>query len=755
MADLNDQIKELEMRLDRLVRTQIGFQAEITAIRAELKILGQQGPSKAYDDPEVFRGSEPPPIVPQPPPKWPEPDSFTARPVNTEPKEPRVRSEWERFVGENLLSIIGIVVLVIGVAIGAKFAMDKGWVTPLMRIVAGYVVGTILAGLAIKLKSRFLNFSAFLMAGGIAIMYFITFFAYSLYGLIGQPAAFVLMILMTVFGFAAAVAYSRVVIAHLGLVGAYAIPFLLSTGSKNVYGLFGYMAIVNVGILAISVLKYWRSTFYTSFVATWTIFLIWFIADFDPEHHGIAGLAFAFVFFAIFYVTFLVYKITRREYLAVENIILTLANASIFFCLGYSILDSSGYGSSTGMFAVANAAFHLAAGLVVSRISSATPDVVYLLAALVVIFAAAAVPIQFDGSVVTVLWAIQAAMLFAIGRMKRLPVFEYLAYPMYGLAMMSLCLEWSWIFHNRAEAPFANSVFIAGLFVFAALAVYSYLNDVYAENSPLSKTLTMTFRSIAMFAASAVLFNVLRTEIANFWLWTGDGDDFQGTLVNIKSIVSQAAFAMIYTAGFGFANLMRWKDENFGMAACGFGVLNSLIFVAIGPVLLQEGTETALAAGSSLLSLLAVRYAALVCLALLIAMLFEYARRGKPTLSAFETFAAFIGLCVATSELTHWMLIFGIGDSFKLAVSVLWGIYALILAIFGIFGRRGHLRISAIVLFAVTLLKVFFYDIAHLDTLSKTVVFISLGTLILIVAFLYNKYSSTIFDNAVSETEDL
>ena len=46
MADLNDQIKELEMRLDRLVRTQIGFQAEITAIRAELKILGQQGPSR-------------------------------------------------------------------------------------------------------------------------------------------------------------------------------------------------------------------------------------------------------------------------------------------------------------------------------------------------------------------------------------------------------------------------------------------------------------------------------------------------------------------------------------------------------------------------------------------------------------------------------------------------------------------------------------------------------------------------------------
>jgi len=50
------------------------------------------------------------------------------------------------------------------------------------------------------------------------------------------------------------------------------------------------------------------------------------------------------------------------------------------------------------------------------------------------------------------------------------------------------------------------------------------------------------------------------------------------------------------------------------------------------------------------------------------------------------------------------------------------------------------------VLFAVTLIKLFFYDIAELDTISKTVVFLSLGILLLIISFLYNKYKDLIFE---------
>jgi hypothetical protein len=103
-------------------------------------------------------------------------------------------------------------------------------------------------------------------------------------------------------------------------------------------------------------------------------------------------------------------------------------------------------------------------------------------------------------------------------------------------------------------------------------------------------------------------------------------------------------------------------------------------------------------------------------------------------------------LFVLTSELISWTEIFGYQDSFKLVTSIFWGIYAVGLIVLGIYQKKAYLRFGAIILFAGTLAKLFLYDIAELGTISKTVVFVSLGILLLIASFLYNKYKSLIFE---------
>jgi uncharacterized membrane protein len=74
----------------------------------------------------------------------------------------------------------------------------------------------------------------------------------------------------------------------------------------------------------------------------------------------------------------------------------------------------------------------------------------------------------------------------------------------------------------------------------------------------------------------------------------------------------------------------------------------------------------------------------------------------------------------------------------------LWGCYALLLIALGIWKKKKHLRVAAIALFAMTLVKLFIYDISHLDTIAKTIVFVSLGILLLIISFLYNKFRDII-----------
>jgi len=94
-----------------------------------------------------------------------------------------------------------------------------------------------------------------------------------------------------------------------------------------------------------------------------------------------------------------------------------------------------------------------------------------------------------------------------------------------------------------------------------------------------------------------------------------------------------------------------------------------------------------------------------------------------------------------SSELLQWLDIAGVTNSYKLGLTVLWGVYSLFLIIIGIWKKKYYLRISGISFFGVILIKLFFYDISHLNNISKTIVFVSLGVLLLIASFLYNKNS--------------
>lgn len=99
-----------------------------------------------------------------------------------------------------------------------------------------------------------------------------------------------------------------------------------------------------------------------------------------------------------------------------------------------------------------------------------------------------------------------------------------------------------------------------------------------------------------------------------------------------------------------------------------------------------------------------------------------------------------------SNELVTWMDIAGYQDIFKLGLSILWSVYSLLLVSLGIYKKKKYLRISALVLFGVTLAKLFLYDISNLSTISKTVVLIVLGLLLLIISFLYNKFKDKISD---------
>ena len=177
-------------------------------------------------------------------------------------------------------------------ALGAKYSIENDLINPLTRIVLGYISGGILLIFSYRLRKKYESYSAVLVSGAMAIFYLLTYFAYDFYSLIPQVLAFVLMLIFTVFTVLASLSYNRSVIAHIGLVGAYAIPFILSSKTGDIVVLFSYIGLINLGILAISIKKYWRLLFCSSFFFTWIACAVWLVYDSDNIHYQ--SIAFGF-----------------------------------------------------------------------------------------------------------------------------------------------------------------------------------------------------------------------------------------------------------------------------------------------------------------------------------------------------------------------------------------------------------------------------------------------------------------------------
>ncbi len=82
----------------------------------------------------------------------------------------------------------------------------------------------------------------------------------------------------------------------------------------------------------------------------------------------------------------------------------------------------------------------------------------------------------------------------------------------------------------------------------------------------------------------------------------------------------------------------------------------------------------------------------------------------------------------------------------QMLLSSAWLVYSILLMGYGLWRRTRVLRIAAIVLFGVAILKIFIYDLSFLDTVYRIVSFIGLGVILLSVSYLYQRYRGLIFD---------
>jgi len=683
--------------------------------------------------------------------------------------------DLEKYIGENLISKIGIAILIIGVAIGAKYSIDNDLISPLVRIILGYIVGLALLGISIKLKKNYTNFSSILVSGAMTIMYFITFAAYSFYALLPLLLAFILMLLLTVATVAVALNYNRQLIAHIGLVGAYSVPFLLSDTKGDISILFSYMAIINCGILFIAFKKYWKPLNVVSFAITWLVFFSWYVSNYQSDEDFLVAAIFLTLFFVIFYLTFLAYKIFKKEDFEILDVLLLLANSFVFYGIGYSVIDTTVNGEAyLGLYTLLNAVLHLLVSLLIYKQKLADKNIFYFVTGLVLVFITLAIPVQLDGNWVTLLWVAEATLLFWIGRTKNAPRYEKIAYVLMLLAFFSIIQDWTqagytYDFYESSKAftPILNIGFLSALIF---IALFGYINLLHYSNTYNSPwTARKDIMNLVSYGISGILLIVIYAtfsiEISQYFdqLYADsmintaiDDGSYTSTIYNsdVKKfkIIWLINYLLFFVSALSFINIIKLKNRALGYVTMALNTLALLIFLVLGLFILSELRESYITQELSGYykigaSHIGIRYISYAFVALVLTACYKYLKQGF--LNGSSSLIFDIGLHISilwivSSELINWLDLSGSSDSYKLGLTILWGVYALALIILGIWKKKKHLRIGAIVLFSVTLVKLFFYDISHLGTLSKTIVFLALGVLLLIVSFLYNKFKDVI-----------
>jgi len=214
--------------------------------------------------PEVRPASVPPPLPKEvlaaaasvPPPAPPQPPS-AALPA-PQPSLPAIN--WEQFMGAKLFAWIGGLALFLGVAFFVKYSFEHNLIPPEMRVAIGFVVGLalVVGSLALKRKENVVT-SQTLCATGILILYAVTFACRSFYhfAFFGLVPTLLLMALITAVAFLLAVRLNAVAVGILGMAGGFLTPILLSTGQDNPPGLFGYIALLDIGLLMVARRKEW------------------------------------------------------------------------------------------------------------------------------------------------------------------------------------------------------------------------------------------------------------------------------------------------------------------------------------------------------------------------------------------------------------------------------------------------------------------------------------------------------------------
>lgn len=372
-----------------------------------------------------------PPSIPARPAMPPAPPSFTTLDAIRRP-EAKEEGSLEKKIGQYWLNRVGIIAVLVGVSYFLKYAFDNHWIGPLGRVAIGLLIGIALILWSERFRKRgHAPFSYSLKAIGIGTLYLSLWYAFQVAEprLISVEVAFAAMVLVTASTIVLALTQNAQLLAAFALIGGFSTPALLSTHQNHEIFLFSYVALLDLAVLVMAIVKPWRRLFWGSFTGTLILVCGWSFEFYTKEQRVVTTL-FAALFTAIFASIPLVTPFARSKRVsgpAVTLLLLPLFNAAWFFLALYGMYWPEK--NKLTAFALVLAAAYLAISAAFTwRVQAKEGQVVTLLhIAIAIVFITIAVPLKLSQHWITIGWLVESAVLLWIAVRTRTDFLRFLA----------------------------------------------------------------------------------------------------------------------------------------------------------------------------------------------------------------------------------------------------------------------------------------------------------------------------------------
>ncbi|HET6254466.1 MAG TPA: DUF2339 domain-containing protein [Puia sp.] len=679
-------------------------------------------------------------------------------------------TDWEKFIGENLISKIGIGILVLAIGFFVKYAIDNDWIGPVGRVGIGLLCGAILIGLAHRLRNQYKAFSSVLIGGGLAVLYFTIALAYHQYQLFSQTTAFILMLVITAYSVVLSLLYNREELAIIALVGGFVTPFLVSNGSRDYKILFTYLLILNTGLLVIAYYKAWRLLNGLAFGFTVVLFGSWLAgvggnaggpglaggpavggnagvaghAELSGNQENIlrseyyGGFGFATAFYGLFFVVNVARTIREKKKFIATDFLILLLNTCLYFGVSLYFISQLGLERYRGLYCAIMGVIHIVLSWLLFRRQSVDKNILYLLIGITLSFVSLTAPLQLHGHYITLFWATEAVLLYWLFQQSKLRLIGLASWLV--LAAMIVSLAWDWVniyvLGYPGMAIIFNKGYMTGLYcAVCCFVLFRLQREAVVRLVMLTGGAALLFISGALETGYQFSYRYPRLDIGSFYL-----------------LLYTFVFILVFTSLSGRLRAINLRVLN--MVLMGVGLLVYLLSLPAVFGLQEEMLEQRLYQSH----FVAHWIGAVVILSILYRLTGLYrAGNWKVEAAVFAWMVAGIAVIFLSAEgqMLVNMLYYSREHPLdelqrvyeKTGLPILWGLCSFVCMWLGMRHKFRPLRIFSLVLFTITLLKLFLFDIQNIPIAGKIAAFFCLGVLLLVVSFMYQRLKKIIIDN--------